>query len=73
MRPTRLQNRASKKRPQKTLKNHDSCRKWAPEGSPLGDQKAANEPRVAALLRPGSQNDSRTTPKSPRDPPKLRF
>ena len=68
-----LQNRASKKRLKKTPKNHANCRKWVPKGSPLGDQKADNEPRVATLLRPGSQNDSKTTPKSPRDPPKPRF
>ena len=71
--PRRLQNRAAKKTSSKTLKKHKNHRKWTPQMVPFGGQKAANEPGVATLLRPGTKNDTKTTPESRRDIPKPHF
>ena len=40
----------------------------SPKRIALDDNKAANEPRVATLMRPRTQNDCKNTTKSPRDP-----
>ena len=50
---------------QKLRKNHENYRKWVPKGTPLGVQKASNEPRFATLLLSRAARGAKMTPRPP--------